>query len=93
LNECKILIEFFKIALEKSLLNSGSVQVDLNVSDCSSDTPCDSLDCVFSNFKKRKSFSNLPYLEESMLFELEFLKQLESNNINISYNISLDELE
>ena len=54
---------------------------------------CDSLNCVFSNFKKRRNFSNLAYLEESLLFELELLKQLEKIKINISYNISFEELK
>jgi hypothetical protein len=52
-----------------------------------------SLNCIFSNFKKIRNFSNLAYLEESLLFELELLKQLEKIKINISYNISFEELK
>jgi hypothetical protein len=85
---------FKKISLENSLLNNQSIQINLNASECSQDIACDSLDCVFSKFdKKKKNYSNLAYLEETTLFELELLKQLENLEVKISYNISLEELK
>jgi hypothetical protein len=85
---------FKKISLENSLLNNQSIQINLNASECSQDIACDSLECVFSKFdKKKKNYSNLAYLEETTLFELELLKQLENLEVKISYNISLEELK
>ena len=89
-------IFFKKVSLEKSIINEENIRIDLNSSNCSSlDTPCDSLDCVFSklNNKKRRNFSHLAYLEDSLLFELELFKELENINIQVSFNITLDELK
>ena len=75
--------------------NTENIEVNLNVSDCSSvDSQCDSLDCVFSKFcKKKRNFSHLAYLKESMLFELELLKSLENLKLKVFFNISLKEFK
>jgi hypothetical protein len=86
-------IFFKKVSLEKSIVSDHSIQVTLDASECSQNTPCDSLDCIFSKFKKKRNFSNLAYQEDSTLFELELLKQLENLDIKIHYNISLEELK
>jgi len=56
---------FKKISLEneKKQSNQDSIIVDLNISDCSSLEPCDSVECIFSKFdKKRRNFSkNKPF--------------------------------
>jgi hypothetical protein len=87
---------FKKISLEKekNMSNQENILLDLNISDCSSLEQCDSVECIFAKFdKKRRNFSSLAYLQESMLFELELLKELENLKINISFNLSLEELK
>jgi hypothetical protein len=88
-------IFFKKISLEKSKTITENIEVNLDVSDCSSiDSQCDSLDCVFSKFcKKKRNFSHLAYLKESMLFELELLKSLEDLKLKVFFNISLKEFK
>ena len=57
---------FKKIALEKvkNMSNQENILLDLNISDCSSLEQCDSVECIFSKFdKKRRNFSSRAYLD------------------------------
>jgi len=72
---------FFKINNKSNNLKINLVQKS-----------CNSLECLIKNNKKINSVINIPFLEQSIHFQLEFLKELEGVKYENFRNLSIEEI-
>jgi hypothetical protein len=53
---------------------------------------CDSFNCIFKKLKNKKNFDRIPTYDQSLIFQMNLVKNLKDLKINNNINLNLDQL-